>query len=285
MSALSFIYQLPFVDGDTVEVLGEEGDERFKFKNGSIELIKALENDLAGRLVSGAALRAVNQNESGQYILNFDGRSEATADIVLLGVPIGVLREIELNIDLPDTLTQYIREAGLGSNSKVVVEYQDKPWRALSFNGNAYSDEGFQTCWDTTRLLDGASALTYFLGGLEGQNITDANLSAKSNQYTNSLDKLFTGLAAVQTNNHWAHNWLDNPFSKCSYACFKPSQYTNAIDHFYIESDDPEEQQNVFEGNLGFIGEAFSDEYQGFMNGAVQTAYLAAAYIANELIG
>ena len=165
-----------------------------------------------------------------------------------------------------------------------MVEYSSKPWRALGFDGDGYSDEGFQTCWDATQVTGGASAITYFLGGNAGRNIDAANLSQLADQYTQSLNKLFPGLSGVQTPNFWSHNWAAMPFAKCSYACLKPSQYTDAIDHFYIESDDPEEQQNVFEGNLGFIGEAFSDEYQGFMNGAVQTALLAAAYIQTELV-
>ena len=286
VSALLFIYQLPFVQGDsdTVELLGEDIDERFKLKNGTNALISALKNALTDQLETGAALTAVNKDHNGKYTLSFDGRRDVTADIVLLGIPISILREIELNVELPPSLIDYIGNAGLGTNSKVVVEYNGKPWRNLGFNGDGYSDEGFQTCWDATQLIQGASAITYFLGGNPGLNINGANLPQLADQYTKALDKLFPGLTAVQTSNHWAHNWAASPLAKCSYACLQPMQYTNAIDHFYIESDDPEEEQNVFEGNLGFIGEAFSDEYQGFMNGAVQTALMAVSYIETELV-
>ena len=284
VSALLFIYQLPFVEDDSVKLLGEDLDERFKIKTGTSSLIAALENALDGQLVTGAALTAVSQDQSGKYTLSFDGQSDVSADVVLLGVPVSILRQIEINVQLPSSLVDYIDNVGLGTNSKVIVEYQNKPWRALGFNGDGYSDEGFQTCWDATQSIDGGSAITYFLGGNAGLNIDGAHLSQLANQYTQGLNKLFPGLASVQTSNHWSHNWAMMPLAKCSYACLKPLQYTNAIDHFYIESDDPEEQQYVFEGNLGFIGEAFSDEYQGFMNGAVQTAYLAVSYIEAELI-
>lgn len=284
VTALNFIYQLPIVDGDTVEVLGEV-DERFLFKDGSVSLIKALENQLSGQLVTGAALQAVNQNADEKYVLSFDGQADITADIVLLGIPVSILRNIELNISLPDTLTTYINEVGLATNSKVIVEYNAKPWRDLGYSGAVYSDEGYQTSWDTTRMRTGASAQTFYLGGTTGANIGNQMPMEIANQYTQSLNKIFPGLDMAQTNNVQIHTWVDNPFAKTSYACFKPGQYTAAIDHFYIESDDPEEQQYVFEGNLGFIGEHFSDEYQGFMNGALQTGFLATAYIINELMG
>ena len=51
----------------------------------------------------------------------------------------------------------------------------------------------------------------------------------------------------------------------------------------YIESEVPEERQNVSFGNLVFAGEHLSDEFYGFMNGAAQTGRLAAEIIASKI--
>ena len=116
VSALLFIYQLPFVQGDSdvVELLGEAMDERYKLKTGTSSLVAALEDSLAGQLVTGAALTAVNIDQNGKYTLSFDGHPDVMADVVLLGVPISILREIELNVELPSTLTDYIAERRAG---------------------------------------------------------------------------------------------------------------------------------------------------------------------------
>jgi monoamine oxidase len=39
-----------------------------------------------------------------------------------------------------------------------------------------------------------------------------------------------------------------------------------------------------FVRNLGFIGEAFSGDYWGYMEGAVQTGWLAAKHVVDELV-
>lgn len=51
----------------------------------------------------------------------------------------------------------------------------------------------------------------------------------------------------------------------------------------YIESDNPEERQDVNVGNLAFAGEHLSDEFYGFMNGAAQTGRLAAELVVRRI--
>jgi len=55
------------------------------------------------------------------------------------------------------------------------------------------------------------------------------------------------------------------------------------MDHLYFEGDE-EERQVAFVRNLGFIGEAFSGDYWGYMEGAVQTGWLAAQHVVDELV-
>ena len=47
---------------------------------------------------------------------------------------------------------------------------------------------------------------------------------------------------------------------------------------------DEDERQVSFVGNIGFIGEAFSGDFWGYMEGAVQTGWMSARHVVDELV-
>ncbi|MGK7949499.1 MAG: flavin monoamine oxidase family protein [Xenococcaceae cyanobacterium] len=60
-------------------------------------------------------------------------------------------------------------------------------------------------------------------------------------------------------------NWYSDPLIGGSYTNFKPGQYTEFSKFLYVESEVPEENQDVSFGNLVFAGEHLSDEFYGYM--------------------
>jgi monoamine oxidase len=78
------------------------------------------------------------------------------------------------------------------------------------------------------------------------------------------------------TGNMLKTRWSQNRFSKGAYTNFQPGQFTRYGDLTWVESDNPEEGQEVGFGNLIFAAEQVSDTYYGFMNGGAQTGRLAA---------
>jgi len=59
--------------------------------------------------------------------------------------------------------------------------------------------------------------------------------------------------------------WPQYPWTRCSYTCFKPGQYTSIAGF---------EMKPV--GNIWFAGEHCSYDYQGYMNGGAETGRRAA---------
>ncbi|NJL39971.1 MAG: FAD-dependent oxidoreductase, partial [Leptolyngbyaceae cyanobacterium SM1_4_3] len=88
---------------------------------------------------------------------------------------------------------------------------------------------------------------------------------------------------SASTGQFYRTNWAEDPYIGGSYTNFQPGQYTEFGEFLYIESDDPEERQDVFVGNLVFAGEHMSDEFCGYMNGAAQTGRLAAEVVTSLL--
>ncbi len=71
------------------------------------------------------------------------------------------------------------------------------------------------------------------------------------------------------TGRAWLDSWVDDEFARGSYSFWAPGQYTELRG-----------AGGTPEGPIHFCGEHTSLEYQGFMNGAVETG----ERVANEIL-
>jgi monoamine oxidase len=105
-SALQFIFNLPTVQDDQVEVMGSS-DEIFVVEGGSGQLIQALAQALAGQIQTRMALQRVEAVGSG-FRLGFATGQVVDADVVILAIPVTVLWEVDLQVSLPPRLRRFI---------------------------------------------------------------------------------------------------------------------------------------------------------------------------------
>lgn len=284
VSALHFVEDLPLVpDGSSAG----DGTERYRFRDGTQALVTALTDALGGEgggaLVTGARLEQVQRDGNG-YVLGFASGATVHADVVLLGLPLPALRQVDLSdIELPPALQAYIAEAGFGAHAKVVVGFDGTPWRDAGYDGEAVSDRAFQTSWDSNPLLGGPGSLTFLLGGDDASTVQAGQAEALAAGFTADMEPLFPGLAAGRNGAAAAINWELEPGFGGSYACLDRGQYTAVMDHLYFGGGE-DERQVCFVDGLGFIGEAFSGDHWGYMEGAVETGRWAARHILDELV-
>ena len=52
-----------------------------------------------------------------------------------------------------------IQELGMGTNSKLHVQFWSRHWNTLGCNGETYSDRGYQNTWEVSRGQRGASGI------------------------------------------------------------------------------------------------------------------------------
>lgn len=283
VSALHFVEDLPQVhDG----VSGPDGTERYRFHDGVQSLVDAMVDELGGvdggNLMTGVRLVRVLRSGRG-YELEFASGGIVEADVVLLGLPLPALREVDLGgIALPPALESYIAEAGFGAHAKVIAGYSGTPWRDEGYDGEALSDMDFQTAWDSNPVLAGPGSLTFLLGGSEAASVEASAAGALADGFSADLAPLFPGLSSWRNGVAWAVNWATEPGFGGSYACLGRGQYTAVMDHLYFGGDE-EERQVCFVDGLGFIGEAFSGDHWGYMEGAVETGRWAARHVVDEL--
>jgi monoamine oxidase len=274
-SALNLI-TLISTDTQQLQLFGDS-DERFHCAVGNdafpSKLAAALDPTqvaLEHRLVSLAA------QADGRYRLSFDrpgGPKDYLADRVVLALPFTTLRQIELSVDLPAVKRKAIDELGYGTNTKLMIGFSARPWRAQGSNGSSYSDLGYQNTWETSRLQPGPDGiLTNYTGGAPGVEITDGTPEKQRDAFLMQIDQVFPGTAAASTGSVARFAWPTYPLTQGSYACYKVGQWT---------SIGGSEFERV--GNLMFCGEHTSRDAQGFMEGAALTGAMVAETIGADL--
>lgn len=282
-SALQLLFILPTVKGDSAEILSS--DETFLVKGGSSQIIERLAAALSGQIQTRHRLTQV-QSQGTKFLLTFNQQTEIEADYAILALPFMVLRNVELQIDLPDTLRRFIREVNLGWNEKVLAGFRDRVWRrADGFWSDAWTDLGFSELWEDTQRQPElpAGVLTFYLGGEEVRTARTNSASQLGQQFLGDLDVVMPELETAATGKFLRTQWVGDPDIRGAYTYFQPGQYTEFSGFLYVESDDPGERQDVNLGNLVFAGEHLSDEFYGYMNGGAQTGRLAAEVVASRI--
>jgi monoamine oxidase len=284
-SAIQLILVLPSINGQTVDLLSYS-DEVYSVVGGSALITNALGAKLAGQIHLGMKLTEIKKQDS-KFRLTFANKSTVDADIVIVAIPFPVLSGVAINAPLPKLLRRFINEAKLGSNEKVLGGFRSRFWRqAGGFSTGAWGDLGFSEAWDATQRQPSRTdgALNFFLGGNQARELGNINnVTELGKQFVSRVNKFIPGASDAATGQFIKTGWTKSPSTTGAYANYKPGQLTKFGSLFWVESDIPDERQQVNAGHLIFAGEHLSDAYYGFMNGGAQTGRLAASLVLEKV--
>lgn len=274
-SSLNLLWLISTDLQDGVKLLGES-DERYKIQGGNQRLVDAMAREVGDQLHLEHRLLKIKARNAG-YTLCFSSPNGATldvdADIVIMALPFSLLREVEMELELPAVKQKAIRELGYGNCSKVMAGFDRRLWREQGYGGNVYSDEPFQLGWDNTRMQPGeVGGITFYTGGAQAVAAGDGTAEAQVRRLLPGLNKVFPGVEALHNDRASRFHWPSYPWSKGAYAAYRVGQWTTI---------GGAEIQPV--GNLLFAGEHCSSNYQGFMNGAAETGRIAAETLIARL--
>jgi len=170
-------------------------------------------------------------------------------------------------------------------NTKLVLGYEGTPWsdsenRAMGYLFHKEIVNGWDSSYNKTANNQNGTYVTYF-GGRFSENLNSISFKNKMAPPTHiwktalpektvsgiveELGKIFKHSKEKFLNKHVFVNWIDFPWAKGSYSCYKPGQWTSIAGW---------EMKPV--GNFFFAGEHCSEMFQGFMNGAAETGKRAA---------
>jgi monoamine oxidase len=270
-SAINMLYLISTdMANGTFDVFGES-DERFKVKGGNQRIPDELAKRLEGSIETSHKLEAISY-DGKQYKMTFqagNATKDISADIVLLTMPFSVLREVDLKIELPAWKRTAINELGYGTNAKVMAGVTTRVWQQQGYVGDVFTDESYQLAWDCSEMqgIEGGG-VAFYLGGKKGVSSGEGPVNDTAMKYLGDLNKMYPGVKEVFNGKAHRMHWPSHRFTKGSYACYKPGQWTTISGA---------EGKQV--GNLFFAGEHCSRDFQGFMNGGAETGRKAAEAI------
>ena len=275
-SALNLIYLLGYRGQGQFRVFGAS-NEKYHVRGGNDQVASALEGALGAQITTDTPLTAIKQNAGGTYTLSFGG-STVTVDHVVLALPFSLLRSVNYSkAGFEPLKVTAIKELAMGTNSKLHVEFKDRFWYGPGNNGNTYGDTGYQNTWEVSRAQGGGKGkglLVNYTGGSVGASFGSGTAASRAEQFMSQLQPVFPGIdiASRWTGRATLDFWTANPWTKGSYSYWKVGQYTKF-------SGMEKERQ----GNCHFCGEHTSQDFQGYLNGAVETGGRAASEILGDL--
>jgi monoamine oxidase len=279
-SSLNMLYLLGYSGQGQLRIFGPS-NEKYHVRGGNQQIATRLAGALsASQIVTGSALVAIRQNSNNTYSLTFQKTDLATetvvADRVVLALPFSILRS---SVDYKSAgfkaLKQTaIKELGMGTNSKLHLQFTDRHWsRRLGCNGETFADTGYQNSWEVTRAQPGdPGILVDYTGGKIGASFGTGTAEERAAHFLAQLEPVLPGITAKWNGKATLDYWTGYPWTKGSYSYWKVGQYTK------FAGVEREREGRAL--NCHFAGEHTSVDFQGYLNGAVETGQRA----ANEVI-
>lgn len=257
----------------------EESDQRYHIRGGNDQIVRILGERMRDRITTSARLVALARRGDGRLrvaIARDQRVHDEIADRVVLALPFTLLRQVDVGrAGFSPRKQKAIRELGMGRNCKLQLQFDARTWTALRATGETRVDTAFQTSWEVTRAQPGACGiLNCFSGGSTATRAGEGETGDRVREALAALDAALPGVAAHYNGRAIRNAWERYPWTRGSYALFKPGQYTTlngALD--------------TSEGRVHFAGEHTSAAWQGYLNGAVESGQRAAREVVSALRG
>ena len=276
-SSLNLVYLLGYVGPGQLRVFGKS-DEKYHVRGGNDQVPSRLAAALEGQITTGSELVVVKRTAAGTYTLTFKQGSKTqtvAADKVVLALPFSIVRR---SVDVSQAgfsarKLQAIAEMGMGTNSKLHLQFRRRHWNDLGSNGETYSDRGYQSSWEVSRAQPGQSGiLVDYTGGTIGASFGSGTPTIRAQQFLSQIEPVLPGLSQQWNGKATVDYWAGYQWTRGSYSYWRVGQYTGFSG---IEGRQ--------EGNAHFCGEHTSIDFQGYLNGAVETGERAAGEVIDDL--
>ena len=275
-SSLNMLYLLAYSGQGQLRIFGPS-NEKYHVRGGNDQITARLAAAVSSQITTGSELVAIARGADGSYRLTFQSGLSTrtlTADRVVLALPFSILRDVDYSkAGFSQVKTTAIEQLGMGTNSKLHVQFEDRFWNTLGNQGDTYADTGYQSTWDVTRAQPGtAGILVDYTGGNIGASFGTGTPAERAAKFLGQLEPVLPGISARWNGRATVDYWTGDPWTKGSYSYWKVGQYTKFAG--------AEREQ---EGACHFAGEHTSVDFQGYLNGAVESGERATSEILAAL--
>jgi monoamine oxidase len=275
-SSLNLLYLLGYSGQGQLRIFGPS-NEKYHVSGGNDQIPQRLAELLSGQVTLGSELVAIKLSPGGSYALTFkqgSGTTVVTADHVVLALPFSLLRQVNYaKAGFEPLKVTAIKELPMGTNSKLHLQFRDRYWYTLGNNGNTVADTGYQNTWEVTRAQPGQKGiLVDYTGGNVGASFGTGTPGSRAEEFLGQIEPVLPGISSHWTGAATVDFWTAYPWTRGSYSYWKVGQYTKFSG-----------MEKVRQGNCHFCGEHTSQDFQGYLNGAVETGARAADEILGDL--
>jgi monoamine oxidase len=253
-------------------------DELYHITGGNDQIVNGLVNQLpAGTIKTGEALVALVANSNGTSTLTFQNGSktqQVTVDSVVLALPFKTLQNVDLSkAGFSPLKMTAINTLGMGTDAKIIMQFNGEPWSTNGYTGTTYQDLGFiSSGWQMVQSAaaggyTGPTGLwTAYPGGnytpsiISKYNLTNSSGTPPPKMVSDTLgylEPVFPGVTAAYNGLAWYDFGLLDPYLQGAYSYWRVGQYTGFSGY-----------EGAQEGHVHFAGEHTTQDFQGYMEGA-----------------
>ncbi|TKY88068.1 hypothetical protein EX895_003164 [Sporisorium graminicola] len=273
ISFLDLLATVAGAGGDIEQVLSDAQTTRI------VQGPQAISERLAARLPEGvlelnSKVLNVHRADDGDstpgpqavYKISTTEGQQYNAPVVIITPPRPLLCQMDFQPPLPSGLIQYYRRQPMGSAIKFNVVYSTPFWRDAGLNGAMINADGMspvQMTYDNSPADAKRGVIVAFVLGNNSRRFLHEHPDADSRKQV-VLDFLVTlfGDEARNATQVLEMNWTLAPYATGGYGSFNPPGVLTSF-----EEDERDEMSKI--GNLYFAGDATSEIWQGYMEGAL----------------
>jgi monoamine oxidase len=245
----------------------------YHLRGGNDQLIDGLARDVARPVQRRHVVRAIHTNQQ-TVRLSIEGPNGrvavAQADFAVVAVPAALLAEIEISPALPHAQQEALASLDTGPATKALLRFP-KPWWRRPGRPRAYGTNlAVGAVWDAAEDQRDAAILTVLAGGRASAGLQQIIARGGASGVQQQLGWMIEGSARRSVSVPAMHvvSWEHDPWARGAYAYFSP-RFDPALRPLLARAA----------GRVFFAGCHTSREYQGYMNGAVESGLRAAEEI------
>ena len=243
----------------------------FRIKGGADRLAKALQKSGKFPVELEHIVRAVAQDGKGVAV-TIEGpggkRAVARADYVIAAVPAPLLLEWTLSPQLLDVQRLAFSSLSYGRATKAILRFTRRWWRAQARPRAFATNLPIGAVWESAEEQKKAAMVTLLAGGRASDELRGL-LEGEGGLAMSKRLRWLGGGPREAPQVQWI-TWERDPWSRGGYAYFSPS-FDPVLRPLLARGA----------GRLLFAGAHTSDNYQGYMNGAVETGLRAAKEVVS----
>lgn len=265
---------LALVDQLASDVPGQE--RMYRIEGGNDLLVQALAGRLGDDIQMGTIARAVYQDRmSTRVTVETPTGEEALlrAHYVVLAVPTTTLRSIHMRPPLPPLQSRAVQCLKYGRVTKALLQFSRAFWRKAGKPRAFGTDAPTGAVWDANEEQPGrAGILTVMAGGQASEDVQ--KLIAQQGVEGLAVALNWLGRRSAPLLHSRLITWEDDPWAQGGYAYFDPG-FAPGLREWLARPH----------GRIVFAGEHTSVNWQGYMNGAVESGLRAAEEVSTLVSG